>query len=170
MAENKQLHVVSNGHQTDAVIEGDRAGRSFHQTMLEWEYEPDEPNFTPRISAVSSLVPETLPYTEMSILRRSSAGNNCDRLFYRYEMFSPGFGYCIHTYMGDGNPLPAFQGEPYLLPLWGETIREIARGIWAVLNPSTRVSLAVKMIDIYFKFPKIFIINKFGRRVKAVKG
>jgi len=156
MAESLKGYAVSNGHQTtDCLDDG-----GLNCSLSKWQYEPDSPNFTPRISAL--IVPKIVPpqIAEMSILKKSPFSDQCDRYLYKLDISSPGLGYCITTYNGDGNPLPAFSGDPYLLPLVGNR-EKIARAIWNSLNPENRVSLAVKFINIENKKEtSITVINK----------
>jgi hypothetical protein len=164
MAEAKSggFFVVSDGDQTDTVISGDRKNMLFEQGMRCRGYKPDAPNFTPRITAVFSkrLIS---PVAEILVLKKSKFGKGCDRLLYRHDSFYPGFGFCVTTYSGDGNPLPSFCGEPYLLPLPG-TIKDVADDMWEALNEANRVSLAVKFISAKEgnDFSEIFIINKYS--------
>ncbi|HTX86833.1 MAG TPA: IMP cyclohydrolase [Candidatus Nanoarchaeia archaeon] len=160
MAERSGLFVVSNGDQTDDVIAGDVGGMFFEQSLRNRVNEPDAPNFTPRITAIFS-TRSVDPVAEILILKRSQIGNGCDRFLYRYDDLRPGVGYCVTTYSGDGNPLPSFCGEPYLLPTRG-SIDEVAKMMWNSLNEENRVSLAVKFI----KAPdgessEIRVINKY---------
>ena len=143
MAEQSGLFVVSNGDQTDTIIKADGV-LSFYQAMLRRQYEPDEPNFTPRISGIVCIRGHK-HIAELSVLRRSPFCSACDRNLYSFEALMNGLGHCITTYTGDGNPLPSFQGEPFLLPLKGNC-QEIAESIWEALDEDNRVSLAVKLI------------------------
>ena len=154
-------HVVSNGKQTDAVLyelELVLPG-NLVDSLANWEYEPDAPNYTPRITAESGYLSQKMPYGQMVLLRKSILGDFCERNYFSFDQFLPGIGHCMTTYLGDGNPLPAFAGEPYLLPLKGK-IYEVANTLWAALNEENRVALAVKFIepngDFYTK-----IINKY---------
>ena len=153
------FYVVSNGDQTDTVMEGLERGPFFLEPVLcSRQYEPDAPNFTQRITAVSKLC-KGGQRTMMSILRKSPFGDRCDR--HTYELHpGPGFGYCITTYSGDGNPLPPFSGDPLVMPLIGG-MEDIAQTYWDALNEDNRVSLAVKWIDISNGRSDIHIINKF---------
>ncbi|MDO8523764.1 MAG: IMP cyclohydrolase [bacterium] len=135
------MAVVSNGHQTDAVMGVN--SEDVLQILSDWQYEPDE-NFTPRITAVSYWWKDKAN-AEISLLRKSPFGDDCNRNLYKRNGIGKGFGYCITTYVGDGDPLPAFQGEPYLLPLGGDA-NFIAGTYWDALNADNRVSLAVKFI------------------------
>lgn len=118
--------VVTNGDQTDTIVDAD----DFRAGCMKREFEPDAPNFTPRISAV---INEDGSF-EISILKHQQNGR-CLREFFAYEGVDEGCGYFISTYQGDGNPLPTFAGEPI----------EVALGtpeeIWAALNPDNKVSL-----------------------------
>jgi IMP cyclohydrolase len=157
MDERDGSFVVSNGHQTDTVIQ--RAGDILENALREWEYEPDAPNYTPRITAVCGVRVSNRPFAEMSILRKSAFGKGCDRSYYFFDELGQGFGFCITTYSGDGSPLPAFRGEPYLIPLHGDPF-QIARGFWEALNRENRISLAVKFIDLGSRASAIEIVNK----------
>ncbi|MCL5270606.1 MAG: IMP cyclohydrolase [bacterium] len=160
MRELKDVYIVSNGDQTDTIYQGLLAGVSFSQALNTRQYEPDAPNYTPRISAICSLR-EGVPVAEMSILKRSPFGEACDRQTFRYEFFAPGIGRCVTTYEGDGDPLPPFRGEPLLMPLAGEG-EDIARNYWDALDLENRVALAVKTIDIANGTSDIMIINQYG--------
>ncbi len=148
------LFVVSNGSQTDSFVTRAKAEGGLHGVLSGTCYEPDAPNFTPRISGfcLGTLV-------ELSILRKSSWGESCDRSFYEYEKIEPSFGFCLTTYSGDGNPLPAFRGDPLLMPLVGRST-EIAEKYWEALDEANRVSLVVKFIDIESGVSSWNIINK----------
>ncbi len=151
--------IVSNGDQTDALIRGFATGKTFQQTLHEWEYEPDAPNLTSRISGFF-LVDNGLGV--LSLLRKSRWGTTCDRFFFTAPLsgFHAGFGFGLTTYSGDGNPLPSFEGEPLLLPLRGD-VQSIAETYWEALNEANRVSLAVKIIG--ERQSVIQIINKYEK-------
>lgn len=157
MIEKDLRFAVSNGAQTeDALAEG-----GLGKSLAHWQYEPDQPNYTPRITALFSLDGRANPYTaEISILKKSLFSEACDRYLYALEVSRPGLGYCVTTYAGDGNPLPSFVGDPYLLPLIGD-IGTLAQTIWDALNEANRVSLAVKFIDIKTKQKLVKIINQY---------
>lgn len=139
------MNVVSNGDQTDKVADGYNEDKSFQWAMSQCTYEPDEPNFTPRITACSYWLRSGKPVGIMSLLRKSPWSDECDRHLYELNGFGQGFGHCLTTYQGDGNPLPAYRGEPRLMPLLGD-LDWIADMYWEMLNPDNRVSLAVKFI------------------------
>lgn len=159
--------VVSNGSQTDAVINSihdcflNCGGYDFARVLSRWNYEPDAPNFTPRITA-ESFIRHGKCLSKLSILRKSEflGGDGCERFYYEYDDIAPGIGFCIHTYGGDGNPLPAFTGEPYSLAVCGN-INEVAETYWSVLNKENRVSLAVKFIEIATVRSQIKVINRY---------
>lgn len=129
------------------------------QALSHREYEPDAPNFTQRITAVSKIGKALSEVTSLSILRKSRFGNRCDQITYELNP-GPGFGYCITTYAGDGDPLPAFYGDPLEMPLDGG-MKDIAEAYWNVLNEANRVSLAVKWIEKGNGRSDIHIINKY---------
>ena len=104
--------IVTNGDQTDTIFDGLRAGKSFEASLRSRKYEPDEPNFTPRISGILNFTDDTFSY-EMSILKSNNGDPNCcNRYTFSYDNPKAGEGRFIHTYIGDGNPLPSFAGEP----------------------------------------------------------
>lgn len=161
-AESKR-YVVSNGDQTNTVVDemGFFGCTSLDLALRERQYEPDSPNFTPRITAMSELFDDGRHRLEISVLRKSLFGDGCDRYAYDLDV-APGFGYCVTTYTGDGDPLPSFSGDPILMPLVGG-IEKIANDYWAALNEENRVSLAVKMIEIAGGRSEILIINKYAQ-------
>ena len=162
MAEDDKIYAVSNGHQTlDVLHFGNLDELKSAITENFWQYEPDGPNFTPRITALFRPRFIGKQTAEISILKRSPLGPKCIQNLYKIPITEPGFGYCVHTYDGDGDPLPPFSGDPYLLPLKG-SIRGIAKNIWRHLNEENRVSLAVKFIEIRKPESAIFIINKYS--------
>lgn len=154
MVEEDDRWAVSNGAQTNDML---------HDVKLlpVWSYEPDDPNFTPRISALSFFVNDKNKAANsiFSILRKDPDSNKCQNDIYRYK-HSFGVGYCVTTYLGDGNPLPAFQGEPYVLPLIGD-INQIASTFWDLLNEENKISLAVKFVNKKSRNSTIKIINKY---------
>ena len=154
--ERKPHYIVSNGDQTDTFAEA--LTPHLHIALAGRVYEPDAPNFTQRITATSSLGKDR-PYIQMSILRKSVFGEGCDHLLYEYVP-SSGFGHCITTYAGDGDPLPPFRGDPLLMPLIGER-EEIAEAYWDALNEVNRVSLAVKFIERGNGRSDIHIVNQY---------
>ena len=136
--------IVTNGDQTDTIREGLAAGKSFEEALRMRTFEPDKPNYTPRISG---LVQQNGDYT-LSILK-SADGNpaSCRRYFFDYEAPLAGQGHFLHTYMEDGNPLPSFQGEPEQVDIVSDTAADFAELLWTYLNEDNKVSLFVRYID-----------------------
>lgn len=151
--------IVTNGDQTDTIYEGMDKQMTFEQSLRSREFEPDAPNYTPRISGIMHIENGTYNFA-MSILK-SDDGNPeaCNRFTFAYENPVKGKGRFIHTYMGDGNPLPSFQGEPELVELSGN-IDEFTDKIWNSLNSENKVSLFVRYIDIATGKYETRIVNK----------
>lgn len=152
--------IVTNGDQTDTVYDGLDKGLTFEQSLRCREFEPDGPNYTPRISGVMHVEDAKYDYS-MSILK-SNNGNPeaCNRYTYCYENPVSGEGHFIHTYMHDGNPLPSFEGEPKLVKIDGADIDAFADKVWNSLNEDNKVSLFVRFIDIATGTYETRIINK----------
>ena len=149
--------LVTNGDQTDTIREGLAAGLTFAQALHSRTFEPDGPNYTPRISG---LVKKDGDYT-LSILKSADGDPaSCRRYFYAYEKPIAGQGHFIHTYMGDGNPLPSFEGEPEQVAIPSSTPRELAQLIWDNLNEDNKVSLFVRYIDLMTGSWESVILNK----------
>lgn len=154
--ENKLI--VTNGDQTDTVYEGLQAGKSFHASLVSRCFEPDGPNFTPRISAMLEFSDNDFTYS-MSILKSADAeGSACNRYGFDYPSLQ-GLGHFIHTYVCDGNPIPTFQGEPERVAL-GNNIDEVAEEIWNALNEDNKISLYVRFVNLKTKEVKNRMINK----------
>ena len=139
--------IVTNGDQTDTVYDGLSSGKTFEQSLRKRCFEPDAPNYTPRISGLLDFEDGVFSY-EMSVLK--SAPDNeggCCRYTFSYENPAPGEGRFLHTYMGDGTPLPSFAGEPERVGLSGD-IDELTALLWESLNEENKVSLFVRYIDI----------------------
>ncbi|HUT36642.1 MAG TPA: IMP cyclohydrolase [Planctomycetota bacterium] len=156
------VFVVTNGDQTDTICGAIAAGGTFEQGLATRDYEPDAPNFTPRISGVFDLRQKPL-VAALSVLRRSVFGEATDRFFWRLGQLGPGLGHCITTYIGDGDPLPPFEGEPYLVPLVGGP-GCIANAFWTALNDDNKVSLCVKTIDPDTLDSEVVVLNKNEKR------
>lgn len=153
-------HIVSNGDQTDTVFEALKNGGSFSSALDTRCFEPDAPNFTPRISGIISLKDKQYAY-RLSILKSyDGMGKSSIRTYFNYEKGVPGIGHCVHTYNQDGNPLPSFAGEPYELGLFDD-MEQTAGYYWDALNEENRISLLVKYINIDDGSFKIRIINKY---------
>lgn len=151
--------IVTNGDQTDTVYDGMKKGLTFEQSLRSREFEPDGPNYTPRISGVMHVENGQYDYS-MSILK-SNNGNpdGCNRYTYSYENPAAGEGRFIHTYMHDGNPLPSFEGEPKMVEIKGD-IEEFTQQVWSSLNEDNKVSLFVRFIDIETGNYETRIVNK----------
>ncbi|MBR4180245.1 MAG: IMP cyclohydrolase [Treponema sp.] len=151
--------IVTNGDQTDTIYEGYKAGKTFEQSLRTRKYEHDGPNWTPRISSVLDIEDGHLNYT-LSILKSDEGDENCTvRQTFDYESPFAGEGRYIHTYEGDGNPLPSFAGEPVKVAIDG-TIDEFTDKLWNSLNADNKVSLFVRFIDIATGSFEERIINK----------
>ncbi len=151
--------IVTNGDQTDTVYDGMKAGITFEQSLRCREFEPDAPNFTPRISGMMQLEGGKYDYF-MSILKSNNGNPDaCNRYTYTYENPVAGEGHFIHTYMHDGNPLPSFEGEPKLVGI-SDDIEEFTDMIWNSLNEENKVSLFVRYIDIATGQYETRIMNK----------
>ncbi len=151
--------IVTNGDQTDTIYEGMDRQMTFEQSLRGREFEPDAPNYTPRISGIMHIENGRYSYA-MSILK-SNNGNPaaCNRYTFAYENCVAGEGHFIHTYKCDGNPLPSFEGEPKLISI-PDDIETFAATIWDSLNAENKVSLFVRYIDIETGSCETKIINK----------
>ena len=151
--------IVTNGDQTDTIYEGLDKQLTFEQSLRSREFEPDGPNYTPRISGVMHIENGNYSYA-MSILK-SDNGNpdSCLRYTYAYEKAVPGEGRFIHTYKCDGNPLPSFEGEPKLVDI-PDDMDAFTELLWNSLNADNKVSLFVRYIDIATGTYNTKIVNK----------
>ena len=139
--------IVTNGDQTDTVYEGMEKGLTFEQSLRSREFEPDAPNYTPRISGVMEIENGTYSYS-LSILKSNNGDPACcNRYTFSYENCAAGEGHFIHTYLHDGNPLPSFEGEPKLVAI-PDDMEKFTNMLWNNLNPENKVSLFVRYIDI----------------------
>ena len=151
--------IVTNGDQTDTIYEGLKAGKTFEQSLRSRKYEHDGPNWTPRISSVLDIEGGSLNYT-LSILKSDDGNGDCTlRQTFDYEAPFAGEGRYIHTYEGDGNPLPSFKGEPVKVSISG-SLDEFTEKLWNALNADNKVSLFVRYIDIATGNYEERIINK----------
>ena len=149
----------TNGDQTDTIYEGMDKQMTFEQSLRSRKFEPDEPNYTPRISGIMHIENGTYNYA-MSILK-SNNGNpdSCHRYTFAYENPAAGEGHFIHTYKCDGNPLPSFEGEPKLIAIPND-MDEFVSILWNSLNEDNKVSLFVRYIDIASGAYETKIVNK----------
>ncbi len=151
--------IVTNGDQTDTVYDNMKKGMTFEESLREREFEPDAPNYTPRISGLMTVAGGKYCY-DMSILKSNNSDpSGCLRYTFSYSNPLPGEGRFIHTYMGDGNPLPSFEGEPELLEISGD-IDSFTKKVWDSLNEENKVSLFVRYIDIATGEFETRIVNK----------
>ena len=151
--------IVTNGDQTDTIYELMDRQQTFEQALRTREFEPDAPNYTPRISGIMHLENGSYNYA-MSILKSNNGDpSSCNRYTFAYENPKAGEGRFIHTYMGDGNPLPSFEGEPTLVGIEGG-IDEFTKTIWESLNEDNKVSLFVRYIEIATGKYETRIVNK----------
>ncbi len=151
--------IVTNGDQTDTIYSGMDKQLTFEQSLRCREFEPDGPNYTPRISGIMHIENGNYNYA-MSILK-SSNGNpaTCNRFTFAYENPLAGEGHFIHTYLHDGDPLPSYEGEPKLIGIPGD-ITAFTNMIWDSLNEENKVSLFVRFIDIASGRYETKIVNK----------
>ncbi len=151
--------IVTNGDQTDTIYDGLSKGMTFEQSLRSREFEPDAPNYTPRISGVMHVEKGAFDYS-MSILK-SDDGNPscCNRYTFSYDKPVAGEGRFIHTYMHDGNPLPSFTGEPKPVII-EDDMDDFTAMLWNSLNEENKVSLFVRYIDIETGEYRTSIVNK----------
>ena len=153
--------IVTNGDQTDTIFDFLAGGKSFEDALRTREYEPDAPNYTPRISGIVEHAKDAFKY-KLSILKREDKESDaCQRNFYEYSC-APGIGHLIHTYVQDGNPLPSFEGEPTKIEIEND-IDTFASSIWESLDSENKISLYVRYSDFDGENVEERIINKFGR-------
>lgn len=139
--------IVTNGDQTDTVYEGMEKGLTFEQSLRSRDFEPDAPNYTPRISGLMELENGRYSYS-LSILKSNNGDPACcNRYTFSYENCAAGEGHFIHTYLHDGNPLPSFEGEPKLVAI-PDDMEKFTNMLWNNLNQENKVSLFVRYIDI----------------------
>lgn len=151
--------IVTNGDQTDTIYEGLDKQLTFEQSLRQREFEPDAPNYTPRISGIMHVENGKYNYA-MSILKSSDGDpSGCNRYTFAYENPKAGEGHFIHTYMHDGDPLPSFEGEPKRIAV-PDDIEEFTKLLWNSLNEENKVSLFVRYIDIETGAHETTITNK----------
>ena len=154
--------IVTNGDQTDTIYEGMDRQLTFEQALRSREFEPDAPNYTPRISGIMHIESGTYSYA-MSILKSNNGDpSSCLRFTFAYNNCAAGEGHFIHTYKGDGNPLPSFEGEPKLVAIPND-MEKFTNMLWNNLNEDNKVSLFVRYIDIATGKYQTVIKNKNGQ-------
>ncbi len=150
--------IVTNGDQTDTIYDGIKNGLSFTSALNSRKFEPDAPNFTPRISAMITFLDDDFTY-QMSILKSiDSEGSDCARYTFSYPS-KAGLGHFIHTYVTDGNPIPTFQGEPERVEI-GNDIDEFTNTLWNSLDADNKISLYVRYTDLATGTINNRLINK----------
>ena len=150
--------IVTNGDQTDTILKGLKAGKCFSEALASRSFEPDGPNFTPRISGLLTFRAGDFSY-EMSILKSMDAeGSDCARYTFSYPA-KAGLGHFIHTYVTDGDPLPTFQGEPERVRTLDD-IDEFSESLWNALDENNRISLYVRYTDLETGAVSETLINK----------
>lgn len=149
--------IVTNGDQTDTIYDALKLGGSFESALRTRTYEPDGPNYTPRISGV--IAPDGS--YKLSLLKKSPYGTQTERFFFEYGP-EPRLGHMIHTYVSDGSPLPSYRGEPAAGAISGD-IDEFAGELWDALDKDNKISLFVRFIDPESGGCETRIINKYGR-------
>lgn len=155
--ENKLI--VTNGDQTDTVYEALKKGEGFATALTRRAFEPDAPNFTPRISGMLTFAAKDFTY-EMSILKSADeCGTACNRYTFSYAAL-PGLGHFIHTYVTDGNPIPTFMGEPERVAIPND-IDEMTETVWNNLNENNRISLYVRYVDLESGKYERRLINRY---------
>lgn len=151
--------IVTNGDQTDTIYEGMERQMTFEQALRSRRFEPDAPNYTPRISGILHIENGGLDLA-MSILKSDNGDpGSCLRYTFAYEDPTPGEGRFIHTYQGDGDPLPSYEGEPKLVGI-PDDLEELAGIMWDSLDKDNKVSLFVRYIDIATGTYESKIVNK----------
>lgn len=151
--------IVTNGDQTDTIYEGMDKQLTFEQTLRTREFEPDAPNYTPRISGILHIENGKYNYA-MSILKSNNGDpKSCNRYTFAYENPAAGEGHFIHTYKCDGDPLPSFEGEPKLVAV-SDDIDVFTQLLWNSLNEENKVSLFVRYIEIETGKYETRIVNK----------
>ena len=148
--------IVTNGDQTDTIRAAVSSGNFFYSSLLTRTFEPDKPNYTPRISG---LIEPNGSY-KLSILKSLDGNPSCScRQFFEYDAPMPGVGHLIHTYKSDGNPIPSFEGEPKAVAVTG-SLRDYASAVWSALNTDNKVSLFALSKNLTTGRIENFIINK----------
>ncbi len=158
MLELEQIDIVTNGDQTNTIFDFLKEGKTFEEALATREFEPDSPNFTPRISGLLQYENKSFTY-KLSILKSANGDPSvCNRYYYNYAPRA-GIGHFIHTYKCDGNPIPSFYGEPEEVAL-PNTAKELSDLIWTNLNEDNKVSLLVRSVCLESGKVEEIIVNK----------
>lgn len=153
-------HIITNGDQTDTIYDAVQGDGSFESALDTRTFEPDAPNYTPRISGIVDLNDPDYAYKLCVIKSIANNPDYCTRQFFGYAQAVPGLGHCITTYPDDGNPLPSFAGEPFPVELFDD-LTGTAQYYWDILNEDNRVSLMAKSIDVSTGATQQEIVNKY---------
>ena len=157
--------IVTNGDQTDTICQGLMEGKTFGEALRKRTFEPDAPNYTPRISALLDVRGGEYEY-RLSILKSADGDpSSCARFTFTYENPRAGEGHYLHTYLTDGDPLPSFEGEPERVDIRGE-IDAFTNLIWENLNKENKISLFVRYIDIRTGRYETRIVNQYKAAVQ----
>ena len=151
--------IVTNGDQTDTIYEGMDRQLTFEQSLRSREFEPDGPNYTPRISGILHIENGAYNYARSILKSNQGDPSSCNRYTFAYENPKAGEGRFIHTYMHDGNPLPSFEGEPKLVEMMDD-MEAFTQMLWNSLNEENKVSLFVRYIDLGTGTYETKIVNK----------
>ena len=149
--------IVTNGDQTDTVRDGLLAGKTFASALHTREFEPDGPNYTPRISG---MVRPDGAYRLSNLKSADGDPACCQRFFFEYDAPIAGQGHFISTYETDGDPLPSFQGTPKTVAVGSQSLKDFGDGLWESLNADNKVSLFVRYIDLKSGETQSLIYNK----------
>lgn len=160
MLDLPKTYIVSNGDQTKTIYEAIQNNKTFQDALATREREPDSPNFTARISGILNFDGSDAKIT-LSVLKANEIDPEFTNRYY-YDPVIPkkGYGYCVTTYEGDGDPLPGFKGDPLLLPVKGSS-EEVLESYWKSLNADNRISLAVKEISPDGEKSRLLIKNQY---------
>lgn len=160
LAFGKNTDIITNGEQTNTIYDYLKDGKTVEAALATREFEPDAPNFTPRVSGVLNYDFENKKFDYQLSILKSLSGNpdSCVRYFFNYVPVN-GIGHFIHTYKCDGNPIPSFEGEPEEVAM-PDTAQELADIVWNNLNEDNKVSLFVRQIPLCGCKPTEIIINK----------
>lgn len=156
-----ESHIVTNGDQTETIYSALQKGTGFAEALASRTFEPDPPHYTPRISGLVELNAECA-YRLAIIKTADGSPACCARQYFYYEKGIPGIGHCIHTYAGNGDPLPSFSGEPFAVKVFDDP-RTTARYYWELLNAENRVALLAKAINCRTGEIRLEIINKLRK-------
>jgi len=152
--------IVTNGDQTDTIYAGMDKQMTFEQSLRSREFEPDAPNYTPRISGIIHAEEGSFNYALSILKSNDGTAKSCNRYTFAYNDVAAGEGRYLHTYSGDGDPLPSFEGEPTRVSIPGNDIDALSEIIWKNLDDANKVSLFVRTIDIKTGKYESRIINK----------